>query len=176
MKRFHVHVSVENLDGSIEFYSTLLGSQPTVRKPDYAKWMLNDPSVNFAISNRGHRAGVNHLGIQADTAEDLREIAARISQGGEPTLSQRQTTCCYATSDKHWLVDPQGLAWETFHTTAEAASFGEDAGTRTGGVDVTESACCILLYQGVAQGDRSKPTESACCVPHAERPAVGGCC
>jgi len=127
MKRMHVHVSVEDLTGSIDFYSTLFGAEPTVVKSDYAKWMLEDPKVNFAISDRGGSVGLDHLGIQVDSAEDLRVLADRLKAAGEVTLDQAATTCCYAKSDKSWVVDPSGLRWETFHTTGEAVAYGEDA-------------------------------------------------
>jgi catechol 2,3-dioxygenase-like lactoylglutathione lyase family enzyme len=126
MQRLHLHINVENLERSIGFYSTLFGTQPTVRKEDYAKWMLEDPRVNLAISERGLNPGVAHAGIQADTAEELAAIAARLKAAGETTFDQQATTCCYAKSDKSWVSDPSGLQWETFHTFGEATSYGED--------------------------------------------------
>jgi len=126
MKRLHVHVAVDDLDASIGFYSTLFGAPPAVTKDDYAKWMLDDPRVNFAISDRARVAGVDHLGIQTDTAEELQDLAARLKSAGETTRDQDATTCCYARSDKAWVTDPSGLRWETFFTFGEAAHYGED--------------------------------------------------
>ncbi|GLI95505.1 ArsI/CadI family heavy metal resistance metalloenzyme [Methylocystis echinoides] len=126
MKRLHVHVSVEDLAGSIRFYSSLFGAEPNVAKPDYAKWMLDDPRVNFAISARGGKAGVDHLGIQVETPEELREVHARLQQAGRPLLEEKAAACCYATSEKAWTSDPQGLLWESFLTTGESTIYGDD--------------------------------------------------
>lgn len=126
MKRLHVHVAVEDLTRSVSFYSTLFGAEPTVRKDDYAKWMLDDPRVNFAISDRARVAGVDHLGIQTENGEELAELAGRLKAAGEVTRDQEATTCCYAKSDKSWVNDPQGIRWETFHTHGDATSYGED--------------------------------------------------
>lgn len=126
MKRLHVHVAVEDLPKSIGFYATLFGAEPAVVKDDYAKWMLDDPQVNFAISSRGRMPGIDHLGIQADSGEELAEIAARLKAAGETTRDQEATTCCYAKSDKSWVEDPSGLSWETFHTFGEAVVYGEE--------------------------------------------------
>jgi catechol 2,3-dioxygenase-like lactoylglutathione lyase family enzyme len=126
MKCLHVHVAVEDLARSKAFYATLFGAAPTVVKDDYAKWMLDDPRVNFAISARGRGGGVDHLGIQVDSADELAELAGRLKRAGETTLDQAATTCCYAKSDKAWVNDPAGVRWETFHTFDEAATFGED--------------------------------------------------
>ncbi|MFZ5670309.1 MAG: ArsI/CadI family heavy metal resistance metalloenzyme [Pseudomonadota bacterium] len=125
MKRLHLHISVDDLGRSIAFYSTLFGAAPTVVKDDYAKWMLEDPLVNLAISQRGRTAGVDHVGIQAETRPELAGIAARLQAAGETTFDQQATTCCYAKSDKHWVVDPSGVRWETFHTFGEATTYGE---------------------------------------------------
>lgn len=125
MKRLHLHIAVEDLDRSIGFYSTLFGAQPSVVKDDYAKWMLEDPRVNLAISQRGRGAGIDHVGVQADTGPELAEIATRLKAAGETTFDQEATTCCYAKSDKSWVVDPSGVRWETFHTTGEATTYGE---------------------------------------------------
>ncbi len=127
MKRLHVHVSVEEIERSIGFYSTLFGTGPSVVKPDYAKWMLEDPRVNFAISQRGHAAGVDHIGIQTDTPEELDELSARLKAAGEQTLDQTAAACCYARSNKAWVNDPSGVKWETFHTFGEETVYGEDA-------------------------------------------------
>ena len=126
MQRLHLHINVEDLERSIGFYTTLFGAQPTVRKDDYAKWMLEDPRVNLAISERGLTPGVAHAGIQAETAEELAVLAARLKAAGETTFDQQATSCCYARSDKSWVVDPSGLQWETFHTFGESTAYGED--------------------------------------------------
>jgi len=142
MKRFHVHVSVEDIDRSIEFYSTLFAATPTVRKPDYAKWMLDDPRVNFAISQRGTAAGVDHLGIQVEDAAELAEVADRLAQAKAPVLEETATTCCYAKSDKQWIADPQGVAWETFLTHGEATVYGNAGATeRLANVAAKAPAC-----------------------------------
>lgn len=123
MKRFHVHVSVNDLAQSIRFYSHLFGSAPSVEKADYAKWMLDDPRVNFAISKRGAAAGVDHLGLQVESAEDLTGLEAQLRQADAALREEPGTTCCYAQSDKYWVTDPQGIAWETFHTLGSAPTF-----------------------------------------------------
>ena len=117
MKRLHVHVAVDNLDKAIGFYSTLFATTPSVVKPDYAKWMLDDPRVNFAISMRGARTGLNHLGIQVENESELAEVYARLNKAGAPVLEEGKTTCCYAKSEKSWIDDPAGISWETFLTT-----------------------------------------------------------
>lgn len=126
MKRLHVHVAVDDLARSIGFYSTLFGAEPMVRQPDYAKWMLDDPRVNFAISDRARAPGLDHLGIQVESREELDELAARLKAAGETTRDQEATTCCYAQSDKAWVNDPSGLRWETFFTFGAAVVYGED--------------------------------------------------
>ena len=142
MKRMHVHVSVDDLDTSIRFYTTLFGAQPTVVKDDYAKWMLDDPRVNFAISDRADTAGVDHLGIQVESGEELAELAERLKAAGEATRDLEATTCCYARSDKSWVNDPSGLRWETFHTFGEAVVYGEDESRTEGSA---KSACCATV-------------------------------
>ena len=125
MKRVHVHVGVSDLDQSIGFYSTLFAAQPTVVKDDYAKWMLDDPRVNFAIST-GHAArGIEHLGIQVETAAELAEVQGRLRGAGRPVLEEGATTCCYAKSEKSWIADPDGVVWEAFHTIGEATVYGD---------------------------------------------------
>lgn len=124
MKRLHVHLGVEDLDRSIDFYSTLFAAEPSVRKADYAKWMLDDPRVNFAISHRPDKSGVRHLGIQAENGEELAEVYARLAKADGPVLEEGKTTCCYAKSEKSWISDPQGVAWETFLTTGESTTYG----------------------------------------------------
>jgi catechol 2,3-dioxygenase-like lactoylglutathione lyase family enzyme len=128
MKRFHVHVSVENVSDSVRFYSTLFGHEPSVVKSDYAKWMLDDPRVNFAISKRGAAPGVDHLGIQAEDEAELAEVYGRLETAQRPTLKEEATTCCYAKSDKQWIADPQGVSWETFLTHGESTVYGHGIG------------------------------------------------
>ncbi|HQR60439.1 MAG TPA: ArsI/CadI family heavy metal resistance metalloenzyme [Methylophilaceae bacterium] len=123
MKRMHIHVSVDNLQASTAFYSQLFGAVPSVLKPDYAKWMLDDPRVNFAISQRGATAGLDHLGIQVESDDELADIKKRLDAAGMVTLSEADTVCCYAKSDKHWVVDPSGIAWEAYHTLDSAPTF-----------------------------------------------------
>ncbi len=126
MKRFHVHVSVGDLNQSIQFYTELFGSQPRVLKSDYAKWMLDDPRVNFAISQRGAALGVQHLGIQVEDRAELEEVYGRLRSATGPVLEEGATTCCYAKSEKSWIDDPQGVQWETFLTTGESTVYGHD--------------------------------------------------
>jgi hypothetical protein len=133
MKRLHIHVAVQNLESSIRFYSTLFASEPTVRKDDYAKWMLEDPLVNFAISRRGAETGIRHLGIQVENEHELDELYARLGRTGHPVVEEGATTCCYAQSEKSWIEDPQGISWETFLTTGESTEFGHE---------VAPSGCC----------------------------------
>lgn len=132
MKRLHVHVSVTDLDESVRFYSTLFAAQPAVQKGDYAKWMLDDPRVNFAISKREKSTGIRHLGIQVEDRAELAEVYERIEHTQRPVLDEGKTTCCYAKSEKNWVEDPQGVQWETFLTTGESTVYGGDAveGTR----------------------------------------------
>lgn len=125
MKRLHVHVSVDDLAASVRFYSTLFAAEPTVAKPDYAKWMLDDPRVNFAISTRGKQAGLDHLGIQVETEDELHAVYDRLQQAERPVLEEGATTCCYAKSEKAWISDPQGLAWETFLTRGDSTVYGD---------------------------------------------------
>jgi len=126
MKRLHMHVSVPDLGPAISFYSVLFDAKPTVTKADYAKWMLDDPSVNFAISARERSAGVDHVGIQVDSRDELGVLAGRLKAAGAVTVDQEATTCCYAQSDKSWVTDTAGVRWETFFTHGEATSYGED--------------------------------------------------
>jgi hypothetical protein len=126
MKRFHVHVGVEQLENSIRFYSTLFGHEPAVRRPDYAKWMLEDPRVNFAISQRDAQTGIRHLGIQVENRSELQEVYASLRRADRPMLEEGATTCCYANSEKSWIEDPQGVKWETFLTVGEATTYGTD--------------------------------------------------
>jgi catechol 2,3-dioxygenase-like lactoylglutathione lyase family enzyme len=140
MKRFHVHLHVEDLQRSIEFYSRLFGGAPSRAEADYAKWMLDDPPVNFAISTRGERAGIDHLGIQADDASELAALKARATAADLALLDEGETTCCYARSDKYWVTDPQGIAWEQFHTLADVPVFGRPKAVASGAA--AAQACC----------------------------------
>ena len=147
----HLHVSVPDLAQSIDFYATLVGAPPSVVKPDYAKWMLDDPQVNFAISQRGAAAGVDHVGIQVETAGELGELAGRLKAAGARTFDETATTCCYAVGDKSWVRDPAGVRWETFFTYGEATTYGEDPAAKAaaaapaaccGGAPKAQAACC----------------------------------
>jgi predicted enzyme related to lactoylglutathione lyase len=149
MKRLHVHVAVDDLQNSIGFYSALFAAEPSVTKPDYAKWMLDDPRVNFAISTRGRQAGLDHLGIQVESQAELHEVYARLRKAGGTVTEQGKTMCCYAKSEKSWIDDPAGIAWETFHTTGESTDYGDGGGERTPRIvqeksfsAATASACC----------------------------------
>ena len=160
MKRFHVHVAVEDLAHSIRFYSTLFAAEPTVRKPDYAKWMLDDPRVNFAISQRGGAPGIEHLGIQAEDATELAEIFGRLERAEHPVLEEKATTCCYAKSDKQWVADPQGVAWETFFTHGEATVYGTGGATsRLEDAAKADAPCCGPRPAALAPAPHAK---SAC--------------
>ncbi|MEK8034717.1 ArsI/CadI family heavy metal resistance metalloenzyme [Ideonella sp. DXS29W] len=145
MKRFHVHAHVDDLAASISFYTRLFGAEPTRIESDYAKWMLEDPRVNFAISTRGSKPGIDHLGIQADNADELAELKHRAQAADVPLADEGETTCCYARSEKHWVTDPQGIAWEHFHTLDSIPVFSENsqamAGNHTAATAGT-SACC----------------------------------
>ena len=141
MKRLHVHVSVKDLDRSIRFYSELFAAAPTVRKPDYAKWMLEDPRVNFAISHRDGKPGVQHLGIQVENRAELEEVYGRLERAERPVIEEGETTCCYARSEKSWIEDPQGIQWETFLTTGESTVYGTDE-IRPKSAQPPESSCC----------------------------------
>ena len=144
MKRLHIHVAVEDLTHSIGFYSSLFAAQPTVTKPDYAKWMLDDPRVNFAISTRGREPGLDHLGIQVESTDELHEVYERLRQAGGNIIEQGQTTCCYAKSEKSWIDDPAGIAWETFHTTGESTVYGDGSGENQARIaHEKEGACCV---------------------------------
>jgi predicted enzyme related to lactoylglutathione lyase len=141
MKRMHVHVAVEDIANAIGFYSALFAAQPAVVKPDYAKWMLDDPRVNFAISTRGRQAGLDHLGIQVENSDELHEVYARLHKAGGNVIEQGQTSCCYAKSEKSWIDDPAGIAWETFLTSGESTNYGDGTGERDARV-AHAKACC----------------------------------
>jgi lactoylglutathione lyase len=170
MKRFHVHVAVENLTDSVKFYSDLFGAKPAIERPDYAKWMLADPRVNFAISSRGHKAGINHLGFQAEDTVELAELTERANRAsGSSGLKETAAECCYAKSDKYWVLDPQGLAWENFQTLGDIPIFGEDSTMDS--TDGQKEACCIPLRQNKSSADEA--ATGACCVPTGRRDS---CC
>jgi catechol 2,3-dioxygenase-like lactoylglutathione lyase family enzyme len=157
MKRLHVHVAVNDIAQSIGFYSALFAARPAVVKPDYAKWMLDDPRVNFAISSRGREPGLDHLGIQVEDAGELHEVYARLREAGGNIIEQGQTACCYAKSEKSWIDDPAGIAWETFLTTGESITYGDGTG---------ENAVRIAHEK-----------QGACCAPQAEpAKAASACC
>src|ERR671912_1804787 len=126
VKRLHVHVAVHDLQQSIRFYSALFAAEPAVKKDDYAKWMLDDPRVNFAISTRATKAGLDHLGIQTDNGAELEDLGSRLAQADVAITAQKGASCCYAKSDKYWTIDPQGIAWESFHTLDSVPMYGQD--------------------------------------------------
>lgn len=161
MKRLHVHVSVEDLTESTRFYSTLFAAEPTVLKADYAKWMLDDPRVNFAVSQRGAAPGVEHLGIQVETPDELREVYGRLRQADRLVLEEGATTCCYHQSEKSWISDPQGVSWETFLTTGESTIYGDSPALES----LSAGACCA-----------PETPQGVCCPPKPELPAGSGCC
>jgi predicted enzyme related to lactoylglutathione lyase len=174
MKRFHIHTHVQDLQASIAFYSKLFAAEPSRVEADYAKWMLDDPRINFAISTRGDKPGIDHLGFQTDTEEELAELKARAQAAGMAMLDEGETTCCYARSDKHWVVDPQGLAWEHFHTLGNIPVFRESEASNV-------AACCTPAAHPTA-ADTCTPTVTAtaassggCCSP-AQGRAKTGCC
>lgn len=144
MKRMHIHVSVDDLSKSIQFYNHLFGFSPSVEKQDYAKWMLEDPHVNFAISQRGNKSGLDHLGIQVESDDELDEIKQRLEAADFSMLTQEGTTCCYAKSDKHWVQDPSGIAWESYRTLDSAPTFNGQTDEHT------ENACCAPATEAIA--------------------------
>lgn len=149
MKRLHLHVGVTDLDRSIAFYSTFFGAGPTVVKPDYAKWMLEDPRVNFAISSGQCAAsGIEHLGIQVESKEELGEVYGRLEAAGRPILEEGETTCCYAQSEKSWISDPDGLVWEAFLTTGDAIVYGDSPALSALGETAAAGACCAPACGG----------------------------
>ncbi len=167
MKRFHVHLGVPDLAASIRFYSDLFGLAPSVEKSDYAKWMLDDPRVNFAISQRGARIGVNHLGMQADNADELAELRTHFAAAdGATVVDEAGVSCCYARSDKHWVTDPQGIAWEAFHSLDSVPFFDGD------GQPAASTAACGLA----AAGGSVSTTTGGCCAPRAAAGAMASAC
>lgn len=160
MNRFHVHLNVADLEASIRFYTQLFASEPAVRKADYAKWMLEDPRVNFAISDTGRAPGVDHLGLQVDSADELAMLGRRLDAAGGTVVPEEAAVCCYARSDKAWTEDPQGTRWETFHTFGEATTYhAGDAACATDG-----AACTPDVRAMKPRVDKGTP----CCAPAAE--------
>jgi catechol 2,3-dioxygenase-like lactoylglutathione lyase family enzyme len=160
MKRFHVHLHVEDLARSIAFYEKLFGAAPTRVEHDYAKWMLEDPRVNFAISSRGAKPGLDHLGLQVESDEELAQLRAQVGSAEIAAFDQAQAACCYAKSDKYWINDPQGIAWETFHTLDQIPVFGAD--TQIAGRDEVKAACCAPAAVAPVQFTEWAKT-SRCC-------------
>ena len=162
MKRFHVHVAVAELERSIGFYAQLFGQQPSVRKPDYAKWMLEDPRLNFAISQREHETGIRHLGLQVDSRAELETVAATLHRAEAQVSNEQGTTCCYAQSDKNWVHDPDGVTWETFYSYGSATEYGAgpELETQQAAVEPGNNRCC------------APKAADPCCEPR----AAGPCC
>lgn len=169
MKRFHVHVAVEDLANSKRFYSALFSAPPTVEKSDYAKWMLDDPRINFAISKRGSKQGINHLGFQVDSSEELAALQMQHEAAELSMFNEGNIQCCYAQSKKHWLTDPQGIAWEMYHSMGEIKTYnGED---ETASPLKSDSACCrptdnanaTSATQTVASKTATARCSTACC-------------
>ena len=172
MKRFHVHVHVDDLAKSIAFYSKLFAAEPTRIEGDYAKWMLEDPRINFAISTRGSKAGIDHLGFQTDDPEELAALKARAEAADLALLDEGQTTCCYARSEKHWVTDPQGIAWEHFHTLGDIPVFSESraatpatpAALPQAAADAGQAACCPPPRgKAVPIAVKAAPAGNGCC-------------
>ncbi len=161
MKRFHVHVSVPDLGQSIRFYSTLFGTEPAVVKDDYAKWMLDDPRVNFAISQRGGAPGVNHLGLQTDSDTELEVLHEQLQRADVAAHAENEIGCCYARSNKYWVTDPTGIAWETFHTLGSIPTFG----ARERGAELTQdgAACCSPAEPVKLSAAIPVKSKAACC-------------
>jgi catechol 2,3-dioxygenase-like lactoylglutathione lyase family enzyme len=158
MKRFHVHAQVEDLRASIAFYTKLFAAEPSRVESDYAKWMLEEPRINFAISTRGSKPGIDHLGIQADSEEELAELKARARAADLALLADGETTCCYARSDKYWVTDPQGIAWEHYHTLSNIAVFSERPGAAG-----EDSACCAAPVPRGQPVSIAVKTAPSCC-------------
>lgn len=160
MKRMHLHIAVTDLTQSIEFYNTVFGTEPSVKKDDYAKWLLDDPAVNFAISSRGAKTGIDHIGIQAESAEELAELKSRMESAELAMVSQEGTTCCYAQSDKHWVQDPTGIAWETYHTLGSSPTFNDETSA------ASDSACCapaVQTVQIISKPSKKSESNQGCC-------------
>jgi hypothetical protein len=163
MKRFHVHLHVDNLDQSIAFYAKLFAAQPTRVETDYAKWMLDDPRINFAISTRGSQPGIDHLGFQTDDASELAALKGRAQAADMALLDEGNTTCCYARSEKHWVTDPQGIAWEHFHTLENIPVFHE--------AETAQAVSVPALAPAAAAA--TEPAASACCAPTPRGKPIG---
>ena len=164
MKRFHVHVAVQDLGSSIRFYSALFGAEPSVSKTDYAKWMVDDPRINFAISQRaGGGIGVNHLGLQVDSDQELESLRTQAESADLAAVAEKGGTCCYARSDKYWYTDPQGVAWETYHTLGQVEFFdgNERAASRSSADDKAQSSCCAPV--NAADQVKIERASAGCC-------------
>ena len=159
MKRFHVHAHVDDLQASVAFYSKMFAAEPTRLEADYAKWMLEDPRINFAISTRGEKAGVDHLGIQTDTDEELAELKARAQAADMTLLDEGAVSCCYARSEKHWITDPQGIAWEHFRTLANIPVFSEKANPEVS----SEIAACCAATEARPASSTVPAKQASCC-------------
>lgn len=160
MKRFHVHLHVADLQASIAFYSRLFAAQPARVEADYAKWMIDDPRVNFAISTRGAGVGLDHLGVQAEDAAELAELKAGVRAAELALVDEGATTCCYAASDKHWIIDPDGLPWEHFQTLGQVKTFG--------GAVSPDAVCCapaVATTGDPAMANTAVPSQASCCAP-----------
>ncbi len=162
MKRFHVHVSVPDLAQSIRFYSTLFGTEPAVTKDDYAKWMLDDPRINFAISQRGGAVGINHLGLQTDSDEELEGLHAQLQQADVAAHAESEVSCCYARSNKYWVTDPTGIAWETFHSLSSVPTFNGEAQPDAEST-AAAAACCVPAASTTTVSARIPVKSAACC-------------
>ncbi len=193
MKRFHVHLNVADLSASVVFYSRLFAAEPTRHEADYAKWMLTDPPVNFAISSRGGQPGLDHLGVQVDQADDLAALKAQAQAADLALLDDGETTCCYARSDKYWVTDPQGVAWEQFHTLDTIPTFSAE---KLKEKMPSAQACCAFTAPDFAANSEgcgtaeppaasaggccpsAKPAATAgvCCTPAKSEVPAGGCC
>ena len=154
MKRFHIHISVKDLDKNIQFYSQVFNAEPSVVKNDYAKWALDDPALNFAISTRSDNVGLDHVGIQTDSGDELAGLRTQLETAGIKGVAQENATCCYTRSDKYWVQDPQGIAWETFHSLESVPVFSE---------------------QPIANPSETEPNKGACCAPGLP-PSASNCC
>ena len=163
MKRFHVHVTVDDIDASIGFYSKVFGTAPIVLKPDYAKWMVDDPRINFAISacGAGRRAGVNHLGLQVDSDDELKSMRNQLAAADAALAEEKGVSCCYAKSDKYWITDPQGIAWETWHNLGSVPVYGGDDKAE-GSTDTSTDRCCGAA-PGAVGAERSVEASARCC-------------
>ena len=162
MKRFHVHVSVPDLAQSIRFYSTLFGTEPAVTKDDYSKWMLDDPRLNFAISQRGSTVGINHLGLQTDSDEELEGLHAQLQQADVAAHSEKEVGCCYARANKYWVTDPTGIAWETFHSLGSVPTFNGEP-QQDAPSSAAPAACCAPAVSTTAVSARIPVKSGACC-------------